>query len=406
MKTIQSKKKYIASLPKDFQEVLMSTEMDLQQGLNVPILRKLVYLYTRAMQYYDLVHKEKFREFYNDKLVSLLTRKDVEKFLDKNPINFEDKDDLDLLFPSKEQSAENKKEKEKNEKKNDNNIIENDIDDEMKDFSTKVRKNSMTLVKKKINDFDIGLFVKKKLLQVNMNLNKIDQALSNEMIEQMSEFEEKKRQRKVIKSQNSINNTENKIKIDENEIKKNLDINKIENQEDKNSDTNSISSPSSNDEEPTSNSHNIIKSNEDEIKILELSGINISPKEKEKEKEKEKSNEEKNENSNNIDNTNNNSNNNTPTKNLIGNNPMLREIEDYVQKNMNEMYQAFEELKASFQEEINEAEENGFSDIADGLKQDLQVELDNLKDQYEEQRRTETEKIKAKYAKRNSVIIS
>ena len=397
MKTIQPKKKYVASLPKDFQEVLMSTEMDLHQGLNVPILRKLVYLYTRAMQYYDLVHKEKFREFYSDKLISLLTRKDVEKFLDKNPINFEDKEDLDLLFPSKEQSTEKKIEKENNEKENNNNIIENDIDDEMEDFSTKVRKNSMTLVKKKINDFDISLFVKKKLLQVNMNLNKIDQALSNEMIEQMSEFEEKKRQRKVIKSQNSINNNENKIKIDENEIMKNLDINKIENQEDKNSDTNSISSPSSNDEDPTSNTHNIIKSTEDEIKILELSGINVP------QKEKEKTIEEKNENS---DISNINNNNNTPTKNLIGNNPMLREIEDYVQKNMNEMYQALEELKASFQEEINEAEENGFSDIADGLKQDLQVELDNLKDQYEEQRRTETEKIKAKYANRNAVIVS
>ena len=32
---------------------------------------------------------------------------------------------------------------------------------------------------------------------------------------------------------------------------------------------------------------------------------------------------------------------------------MLREIEDYVQKNMNEINQALEELKASFQEEIN-----------------------------------------------------
>ena len=227
MKTIQPKKKYIASLPKDFQEVLMSTEMDLQQGLNVPILRKLVYLYTRAMQYYDLVHKEKFREFYSDKLVSLLTRKEVEKFLDKNPINFEDKDDLDLLFPSKEQSPENKKEKEKNEKKNDNNIIENDIDDEMKDFSTKVRKNSMTLVKKKINDFDIGLFVKKKLLQVNMNLNKIDQALSNEMIEQMSEFEENKRKRKIKKSNKNINNNINSAEKKENIIENIVQQNEI-----------------------------------------------------------------------------------------------------------------------------------------------------------------------------------
>ena len=108
MKPVQPKKKYIPTLPKDFQEVLMTTEMELHQGLNVPILRKLVYLYTRAMQYYDLSRKEKFREFYSDKLVSLLTRKDVEQFLDKNPINFDDQKDLDLLFPPQEQKKENK----------------------------------------------------------------------------------------------------------------------------------------------------------------------------------------------------------------------------------------------------------------------------------------------------------
>ena len=56
---------------------------------------------------------------------------------------------------------------------------------------------------------------------------------------------------------------------------------------------------------------------------------------------------------------------------MIGNNPMLREIELFVQKNMDEMYQALEELKASFQDEIKEAEENGFDDIAEGLKEDL-----------------------------------
>jgi hypothetical protein len=332
------------------------------------------------MQYYDLSRKEKFREFYSDKLVSLLTRKDVEQFLDKNPINFDDQKDLDLLFPPQEQKKENKikNENDKNEELDDD-IIDM-FDNEMIDFSQKVRKNSMTLVKKKINDFDIRLFVKKKLLQVNANLNKIDQALSNEMIEQMTEFEENKRKRKVMKSNNNItDNNENIIKDNEIIIEDNK-----KNEEDKNNE--SITSHSSNDESSNSNSKNMIKSVEDEIKILQLSGINISEKQKSSD-----------------DNTNNN---NTPTKNLIGNNPMLREIEDYVQKNMDEMYKAFEELKASFQEEINEAEENGFTDIAEGLKEDLKVELDNLKDQYEEQRRVETEKIKAKYSKRNSVMIS
>ena len=105
--------------------------MELQQGLNVQILRKLVYLYTRGMQYYDLIHKDKFKQFYSDKLVSLLTRKNVENFLDKNPINFEERDDLDLLFPSKEKKNDNseKEEEEKN--------IKNEIDYEMKDFSEK-----------------------------------------------------------------------------------------------------------------------------------------------------------------------------------------------------------------------------------------------------------------------------
>jgi hypothetical protein len=62
----------------------------------------MVYLYTLGMQYYDFIHKDKFKQFYSDKLVSFLTRKNVENFLDKNPINIEERDDLDLLFPSKE----------------------------------------------------------------------------------------------------------------------------------------------------------------------------------------------------------------------------------------------------------------------------------------------------------------
>lgn len=375
MTSIRKKKKYVATLPSDFQEVLMSSEMELQQGLNVPILRKLVYLYTRGMQYYDLIHKEKFREFYYGKLKSLLTKKDVEDFLDKNPINFEDKEDLDKIFEPKETTNVNIKhenlEMDEKEEKEEDNVI----NDEVNFFAKKVRNNSMTLIKKKINDFDINLFIKKKLLEVSSNLNKIDQAMTNEMIEQMSEFEANKRKRKIMKSK----------------------INIKENQEDKNSDTNSISTPSSNGEEQNIND-NIIKSAEDELKILELSGINSIEKKDSKENISD---------INNINiNINIKNNENTPTKNIIGNNPMLREIEDYVQKNMNEMYQALEELKASFQEEISEAEENGFQDIADGLKEDLQAELDNLKDQYEEQRKVETEKIKAKYSKRNNLFVN
>ena len=347
MKRTKTTKKFIAKLPPDFQEVLMTTEMELQEGLKVPILRKLVYLYTRGMEYYDLVHKDKFRQFYSDKLVSLLTRKDVEKFLDENPINFDDKKDLDKLFANPQPKNLSSSIRIGNPKP-----LEK-FNEYFKGFSNMVRRNSAALVKNPINTVDISLLVKKKILEVSTNLNKIDKAMTNEVIEQMTEFETNKRQRNVRDSPYIIN---------QNEQKEN---------EDKNNDSNSAHG-----EEKESN---IIKSSEDELKILESLKVNMK-------KEEENA--------------------NPGVKNLIGKNPMLREIELFVQKNMDEMYQALEELKASFQDEIKEAEENGFDDIAEGLKEDLQNELDNLKDQYEEQRRIETEKIKQKYSKRNSLFIS
>ena len=380
MKRHNTAKKFVAKLPDDFQEVLMASEMELQEGLTVPILRKLVYLYTRGMQHYDLVHKDKFRQFYSDKLVSLLTRNDVEQFLDKNPINFDDKKDLDKLFaqPQKKQEPPKTTSNPKNVPKiinttNKNNDFNNNTNvnnndnvnkntnnnnkNDFKDFSNKVRRNSTALVRKQISNIDIGLLVKQKIMLVSTNLNKIDKAMTDEVIEQMTEFETNKRKREVRQSPYIINQNENKENEDKNE-------------------TNSENS----DEEKEKN---VIKSPDDELKILELSGLTNNKKEEEKE---------------NVI--------NPALKNMIGNNPMLREIELYVQKNMDEMYQALEELKASFQDEIKEAEENGFDDIAEGLKEDLQSELDNLKDQYEEQRRVETEKIKLKYSKRNSLVIS
>ncbi len=44
--------------------------------------------------------------------------------------------------------------------------------------------------------------------------------------------------------------------------------------------------------------------------------------------------------------------------------------------------------------------EEVFPDVVRGLKEDMDVELENLRDQYEEQRREGIEKIKSKYNKR------
>ena len=86
------------NLPVEFQEVLVTHEIKLNDGLTVDVLRKLVYLYTMGMEYYNLKKKKDLEKFYHDKLNQLLTRKDVEEFLDKNPINFADQSKINL-FP-------------------------------------------------------------------------------------------------------------------------------------------------------------------------------------------------------------------------------------------------------------------------------------------------------------------
>ena len=329
-----STERYHYSLPDDFQEVLMTNEMELQNGITVEILRKLVYLYTLGMEYYDLHHKEKFRVFYSDKLVNLLSRKDIIEFLDKNKINFEDNKDLYKLF------SEPKKKTKKTSKDDSSFNIDS------RKFTNIIRRNSIKLLKPDINFADINLFVKQKILEVSTNLNKIDQAMTNEIIDQMANFEENKRNMEIRNSPYIINQEI------ENEKKNENDINEIKNEE-------------------------------DEIKLIEQ--INFDEIDKNKGGEAlQKLN---------------------SSSELIGKNPMLNEIEEFVQKNMDEMYQQLEELKASFEDEIKEAEQNGLTDIADGLREDLESELENLKDQYEEQRRIETEKIKQKYSRRNSFVL-
>ncbi len=79
---------------------------------------------------------------------------------------------------------------------------------------------------------------------------------------------------------------------------------------------------------------------------------------------------------------------------------MMKEIEDFIEKNMAEMHKALDELRISFEDEIKSVDEEVFADVVKGLKEDMVVELENLKEQYEEQRREGVEKIKSKYNKK------
>ena len=345
-------KKRIPKLPENFQEVLATYEMNLNEGITVDIIRNLIYIYTIGMEYYDNVHKEKLQKFYSDKITQLYSREDVIEFLDKNPIDLNNREGINLFPDYKRVNLI---------KDNNNNNITN----------IKIKKNNtFKIMNQKIDPVETNLIIKKKILNVDKKLQKIDDAISQSIIDQMSIFEERKREmiakKKVIKSKNK---TENKnINDGEMEILEQIEKMSKENKllEEKQKEEINNNNKKEKEKENENKNEKISKKNEEEIELLnELT--EKSPK---------------------------------IINNSIGQNEMLKEIEEYVQKNMDEMYKSLEELKASFADEIKEAEENGQPDIAEGLKEDLEAELENMKDQYEEQRRVETDKIREKYKKK------
>ena len=321
-------------LPPNFQEQVMNCELEFQSDFNETNIRKLIYVYTLGMQYYNLKGKDEFENYYRNKLNNLLLNEKVTNYLDTHQVDLSKKVDLNI-FP--EQKKETKKERNKSD-----NISEINIEPEKstkkssskkdavvsKDDTEIKRSPSLELFKKKtkIKKKDILEYVTKKIKEVDIKLVSIDKQVSNNIVEQMSQFESNKRDKKVKKSKNSD---------DGNEI-----INELLKKD---------SSKSS--------------SNEIEIEM---------PK---------------------------------PKKNMrrrgssIGQTKLLKEIEEYVEQNMKEMYKAIEELKQSYEGEINEAIESGFDEIAESLKNDLKFEEENLTAQYEEERMKQIELIREKHKK-------
>lgn len=82
---------------------------------------------------------------------------------------------------------------------------------------------------------------------------------------------------------------------------------------------------------------------------------------------------------------------------IMRHNLMLMEIERLVDDNMTDMLKAVDDLSISYNQEILGAIENGFPDIASALREDLEVEIENLKLLYEEERLNQTEIIRKKY---------
>ena len=313
-------------LPPNFQEEMMNCELDFQSEINETNIRKLIYVYTLGMQYYNVNEKEEFENYYRNKLNNLLLNESVIKYLDTHEVDLSKKVDLNIFSKDKLTVSNNKKEeKEKKEEE-----ILTLTKKESRDDTDIIMKSSFNITKKKnkIKKDEIIEYVKRKIKEVDIKLKRIDKQVSDNIVDQMAAFDSNKRNKKIRKKKNSDTKEEkDKDKEKEKEVKN----------------------------EPK------IDENEIDIAIKKKThkrrGSSISqPK-------------------------------------------FLKEIEEYVEQNMKEMYKALEELKQSYEGEISEAVESGFDEIAESLRNDLKFEEENLTAQYEEERMKQIELIRAKYKK-------
>ena len=292
-------------LPSNFQEQMMNCELEFQNELNETNIRKLIYVYTLGMQYYNLKDKEEFENYYRTKLNNLLLNEKVITYLDTHKVDLSKKVDLDIFSQntSGDQDSKNKKVNIKTMSHDDAEIARNPSIDLFK-------------TKNKIKKADIIEYVNKKIREVDIKLESIDKQVINNIAEQMSNFESNKRNKKKRKGSGEVN--------EEKEEEKDT-INDLINEEPKNP--------------------------------MRRRGSSI------------------------------------------GQNKLMKEIEQYVEQNMKEMYKAIEELRQSYEGEINEAVESGFDEIAESLRNDLKAEEENLTAQYEEERMKQIEIIREKNKK-------
>ena len=313
----------IKILPPNFQEEMMNCELEFQNEINETNIRKLIYVYTLGMQYYNLQEKEEFENYYRNKLNNLLLNENVTTYLDTHKVDLSKKVDLNI-FPNM-QSGNNKAGEKTTVKKKSN--LKKNV--EFRDDTEIQRRTSFENVKKKdkIKKEDIIEYVQRKIKEVDIKLQKIDKQVSDNIVDQMAAFEANKRNRKTKKSKNAPE--------EDNEGKDNEVVGEIQNIENVQAD---------------------LDENKEEIPRRKRGGS-------------------------------------------IGQTKLLKEIEEYVEQNMKEMYKALEELKQSYEGEINEAVESGFEEIAESLRSDLKFEEENLTAQYEEERMKQIELIREKHKK-------
>lgn len=293
------------NLPLRFQEVLAESEIQLEEGISVYVLKKLVYLYTMAMQHYHLDNNQKLQDFYNKKLISLLTRPDVTEYLDKNHTDINDHSDLNL-FPEEQQ---------KNTKK-------------------LVRQKTFATVSDYAFNKEMALqTIRKKMGEVDAFIDKITQAISKDVLDQMMNYNEK------------IKNLKNQV---------------------------NTSTAVSNEDSESSDNDDEFFANIQKQKEMEISKDNNNNDVAKKQETRRLS-----------------------MQKHIGliNSVVLDETEAYIKKSIEEENREIAEINAEYEKTIKDLP----SDLASAYLEERDEEIRNLQSQYEDKRAKDLEKLKKKH---------
>ena len=186
-------------LPPNFQEEMMNCELDFQSEINETNIRKLIYVYTLGMQYYNVNEKEEFENYYRNKLNNLLLNESVIKYLDTHEVDLSKKVDLNIFSKDKLTVSNNKKEEK--EKKEEEILTKK----ESRDDTDIIMKSSFNITKKKnkIKKDEIIEYVKRKIKEVDIKLKRIDKQVSDNIVDQMAAFDTNKRNKKIRKKKKS-----------------------------------------------------------------------------------------------------------------------------------------------------------------------------------------------------------
>lgn len=293
------------NLPLRFQEVLAESEIQLEEGISVYVLKKLVYLYTMAMQHYHLDNNQKLQDFYNKKLISLLTRPDVTEYLDKNHTDINDHSDLNL-FPEEQQ----------------------------KNTQKLVRQKTFATVSDYAFNKEMALqTIRKKMGEVDAFIDKITQAISKDVLDQMMNYNEK------------IKNLKNQV---------------------------NTSTAVSNEDSESSDNDDEFFANIQKQKEMEISKDNNNNDVAKKQETRRLS-----------------------MQKHIGliNSVVLDETEAYIKKSIEEENREIAEINAEYEKTIKDLP----SDLASAYLEERDEEIRNLQSQYEDKRAKDLEKLKKKH---------